>query len=268
LIVRVIGSGYDDGSVVRFLLNGEAAPKMIVNSTHFVNPDSLDVDLTIELTADTVLYDIEVMTARGKKGIGSEKFQVRQKGAPTDTPVSATFRDAPGDGVTSDSVTSNGIDNSYDSTAVINTIGNLFLDARVDIPRKLCLYFAGQPNAPEEDALCDDGYLSTAQPEIEGGMLAMAPGSSMRTTSQVTWVRRTDPTDRNSGYNWFLRFGEEDCGTELVVDNRSTVEHPDTDTWILTGTSACLSRMKVKGRPEVEAVGFFDMPFELTLLRQ
>ncbi|MCZ6756405.1 MAG: hypothetical protein O7E49_13935, partial [Gemmatimonadetes bacterium] len=103
LTVRVIGSGFDDGSTVRFLLAGQSAPKMVVNSSTFVNEDSLDVNVTIALDADVASYDIEVTTLRGKKGIGSEKFSVKLKGGPPqDSVVSVTFRGASGDGVLSD----------------------------------------------------------------------------------------------------------------------------------------------------------------------
>lgn len=254
LVVRVIGSGFDDGSVVRFLLAGQSAPKVVVNSSDFVDDQNLDVNVTIALDADTALYDIEVMTMRGKKGIGSELFAVKVKGGPSDTPVSATFRDASGDGVLSDT------DGSYG--AVVLAIGNLFLDARVGIDRKLCLDFPDQPGAPAD--VCDDGYLSTADPTVEGGILAMVPGSVMTTRAQVTWVR---PDASGKGYNWALRFGM-DCHLNDVTDDRLRVTlAPDGVTWILEGTTAILCRMPTKGRPQMDSVGSFAMPFALTVAR-
>jgi hypothetical protein len=254
LVVRVIGSGFDDGSVVRFLLAGQSAPKVVVNSSHFVDEQTLDVDVTIALDADTALYDIEVMTRRGKKGIGSELFAVKVKGGPSDTPVNATFRNASGDGVVSD------LGGSYD--AVVLAIGNLFLDARVDIARQLCLDFAGQVGAPAD--VCDDGYLSTADPSVEGGLLAMAPGSTMTSRAQVTWI---GPDASGKGYNWALRFGM-DCHLNDVASHRLTVAHaPDGVAWTLEGTTAILCRMPTKGRPQVDSVGTFAMPFALTVVR-
>ena len=190
LTVRVIGSGFDDGSTVRFLLAGQSAPKMVVDTSTFIDGNNLDVDVTIALDADVASYDIEVTTLRGKKGIGSEKFSVKLKGGPPqDSVVSATFRDAAGDGVVSDT---NG---AYQ--AVILELGNLRLDARKDIPRKLCFKFGGP--GPSRDDLCDDGYLTTSFADVEGGFTMMAVGDSMLTEAQVTWVI--------DGYNWFLRFG-------------------------------------------------------------
>ncbi len=258
LNVRVIGSGFDDGSVVRFLLAGNSTDKVVVNSSSFESGKELVANVTIALEAKVALYDIEVTTKRGKKGIGSEKFSVKLKGAPSDIPVSATFRDATDDGVLSDKV------GSYDSyDAVILPIGNLFLDARRDIPeRRLCFDFDGQEGAPDID--CDDAYLSTAAPGVEGGLPEMAPGSDMTTRAQVTWVK---PDASGKGYNWFLRFGM-DCDSNDVDEDRLDVtHHPDADTWTLVGTTAILCRMPTKGRPMVEPVGTFVMPFELTVTR-
>lgn len=255
LDVEVIGSGFDDGSVVEFLLAGQSTPKMVVNRSDFVSSKKLIANLTITTDAEIDLYDIEVTTKRGKKGIGSEMFLVKDKNAPSDIPVSATFGDAPGDGVTSDG------GGGYD--AVILAIGNLMLDARVDIPRQLCFDFTGQAGDPFGGAFCDDGYLTTADPELEGGLPAMTPGGTMTTRAQVTWVMQ----DANGkGYNWFLQFGQ-DCDSNDVPGDRLTVSHPDADSWTLQGTTAVLCRMPTKGKPAVQPVGTFTMPFTLTVLK-
>jgi len=253
LVVRVIGSGFDDGSSVRFLLGGQPARGVVVDSSRFVDEQNLDVSVTIALDTDTALYDIEVMTRRGKKGIGSELFAVKLKGGPSDTPVSATFRDGDGDGVLSDS----GI--SYD--AVILAIGNLMLDVRVGVARKVCFDFPDEAGVAD---VCDDGYLTTANPDVEGGLLAMAPGDAMTTRAQVTWVRQ-DASGK--GYNWFLRFGM-DCHLNDVTGGRVTVAHAlDGVTWTLEGATAILCRMPTKGRSVVDSVGTFAMPFALTVVR-
>lgn len=253
LVVRVIGSGFDRGSTVLFLLDCDTALKMVVESSEFIDEQNLDVDVTIDPLADVASYDIEVTTTRGKKGIGSEKFSVRLKGgAPVDIPVSVTFRDAraaPIDGVTSD----NG--GPY-TNAVILDIGNLQLDARKDIPRELCFKFDGQ-SGPSRDDFCDDGYLTTSFPDVDGGLAMMVVGNTMTTEAQVTWVI--------DGYNWFLRFAH-GCDLNAGVDNRAVVTHPDATSWTLEGVTAVLCRMPVKGRPRVEKVGgVFIMPFKITI---
>jgi hypothetical protein len=168
------------------------------------------------------------------------------------TPVTAEFADGPGDGILSDG------SGSYD--AVILVIGNLFLDARKDTPRQLCFDFASQAGAPVDH--CDDAYLSTADPDIEGGLPAMNQGSTMTTRGQATWV---GPDADGKVYNWFLYFGQ-DCDSNDVVANRFYVTLQE-DTWTLAGTSAFLCRMPTKGRPLAELVGTFAMPFELTVTR-
>jgi len=249
LVVRVIGSGFDDGTTVKFLLAGQSAPKMVVNSSIFVNDKNLDVNVTIAIDADVASYDIEATTLRGKKGIGSEKFSVKLKGGPPqDSVVSTTFRDAAGDGVVSDG------GGAYQ--AVILELGNLRLDARVAIPRQLCFDFAGQSGAPTID--CDDGYLTTSRAGVAGGFLGMPAGSSMTTAVQVTWVI--------DGYNWFLRFGM-DCSMDDDAGNRAVVTHADATTWTLEGSTATLCKMPVKGRPRAELVGVYGMPFKLTIVK-
>jgi len=255
LEVEVIGSGFDDGSGVEFLLAGQSTPGVKVISSQFASDKKLISILTIAADADVALYDIEVTTSRGKKGIGSEKFSVKLKGAPTDLPVNAKFRDVSGDGVLSDG------GGTYE--AVILVIGNLMLDARVDIPRQLCFDFGAQSGAPFGGALCDDGYLTTADPDLEGGLPAMEVGSTMTTRGQVTWVKKDAA---GKGYNWFLRFGM-DCELADVDADRLIVTHPTVDEWVLDGGTATLCRMPTKGRPKVLPVGEFSMPFVLTVAR-
>jgi hypothetical protein len=263
LDVEVLGRGFDRGSVVRFLLDEEdeeSAPGMIVNRSVFVSSKKLIANLTITTDAVIDLHDIEVTTKRGKKGIGSEMFLVKDKNAhvPSELPVIATFDDAPGDRVTSDG------GGAYD--AVILQIGNLMLDARGDILRKLCFDFAGQENAPVAEPFCDYAYLTTAVPDREGGLPAMEPGTTttMTTRLQVTWVMK-DASGK--GYNWFLRFGrfEGNCDSNDIPADRSVVSHPDADTWILEGDTASLCRLPIKGRPVGQYVGTFSMPFTLTV---
>jgi len=76
LDVRVLGSNYDDGSTVRFLLNGKGTAAVIVNATRFVSAGELVADVTITIDAIPELYDVEVTSRGGKKGIGIEQFAV------------------------------------------------------------------------------------------------------------------------------------------------------------------------------------------------
>ena len=84
----------------------------------------------------------------------------------------------------------------------------------------------------------------------------------MTTRAQVTWVMK-DASGK--GYNWFLRFGQ-DCDSNDVLADRLSVSHPDAVTWTLEGTTAVLCRMPTRGRPVIQFVGTFAMPFTLTVV--
>jgi len=77
LDVQVIGSGFDNGSVASFLLNGVADPRVRVNSTRFVKSTRVVANLTIAVDAVTGLYDVAVATRSGPKGIGTELFAIK-----------------------------------------------------------------------------------------------------------------------------------------------------------------------------------------------
>jgi len=86
LDVRVLGSAFDRGSTAEWAIAGVPSAKVRTNSTRFVNSKELIANITIALDADTVLYDVIVTTTTGKKGIGTELFQVRAKGPPPENP--------------------------------------------------------------------------------------------------------------------------------------------------------------------------------------
>ena len=51
------------------------------DTTRFVNGSELVATITVEADADLDLYDVEVMTRRGNKGIGADLFHVVEQGA-------------------------------------------------------------------------------------------------------------------------------------------------------------------------------------------
>lgn len=79
LNVRVVGTGFDSGSAVKFLLNGQSAPKLVTNGTTFIDKNTLIASVTVAIDAEIAAYDVEVTTRRGKKGIGTELFSVTEK---------------------------------------------------------------------------------------------------------------------------------------------------------------------------------------------
>jgi probable HAF family extracellular repeat protein len=79
LDVRVLGSGFDQGSRAVWALNRDTAfatTKVKTNSTDFVSSTELVANITIGADATIDLYDVIVLTAGGKKGIGIELFEV------------------------------------------------------------------------------------------------------------------------------------------------------------------------------------------------
>ncbi len=101
--VRIFGSGFERGSKVLFERDGVAAEKVTTNSTKFVNSGELVANMTIALDAETGLYDVAVFSPPGRKGIGSELFEVKLKGPPNFGPaITIEFADRTGDHILSD----------------------------------------------------------------------------------------------------------------------------------------------------------------------
>ena len=76
--VQVIGSGFDESSTVQFLLAGKSTPKILTNSSTFIDGNNVTANITIAADADVASYDIKVTASRGRKGIGSEIFAVEK----------------------------------------------------------------------------------------------------------------------------------------------------------------------------------------------
>ena len=85
LDVRVLGSGFDEGSGVTLTIDGNPQAKVVTNSTRFVNESELVADVTIDVEALIDLYDVEVLTLRGKRGVGADLFRVKPEDALTPT---------------------------------------------------------------------------------------------------------------------------------------------------------------------------------------
>lgn len=94
LDVRVIGTGFVEGSAVEFLLAGQSTPKVVTNASTWIDEENIIANITISADADLALYDIAVRPPRGKGGIGTELFSVQQPGGgghPSVTSLTADF---------------------------------------------------------------------------------------------------------------------------------------------------------------------------------
>src|SRR4051794_17467362 len=76
LDVHIFGSGFDPGSNAVFALDGVVDDRVKVNRTSYVSGGELVANLSISADAVPDRYDVVVATSSGKKGIGTERFQV------------------------------------------------------------------------------------------------------------------------------------------------------------------------------------------------
>lgn len=79
LNVTVAGSGFDQGSRAVWALKGDttfAKTKVKTNATTYVSTKQLIANITVALDATIDLYDVQVVTFSGRKGIGIELFAV------------------------------------------------------------------------------------------------------------------------------------------------------------------------------------------------
>src|SRR5688572_24264159 len=79
LSVTVAGSGFDQGSRAVWAIDGDttfATTKVKTNSTTYVSPKQLIANISIAGDAAVDLYDVQVVTLAGRKGIGIELFAV------------------------------------------------------------------------------------------------------------------------------------------------------------------------------------------------
>jgi hypothetical protein len=73
--VRITGSGFEPGAQASWERNGVPDPKLTVRSTEYVSSTELVATIDIASDAELDLYDVAVMSGRGK-GIGTEMFEV------------------------------------------------------------------------------------------------------------------------------------------------------------------------------------------------
>src|SRR5438270_3288051 len=89
LTVTVGGNGFKAGAQAQWFISGsKTAGGITVNSTAFVNSNTLTANITVSSTANVGNFDIVVKNTDGRTGKGSELFAVQTPpGQCTDTPL-------------------------------------------------------------------------------------------------------------------------------------------------------------------------------------
>ncbi len=295
LNVRVLGSGFDNGSQATFRL-GDDGPTLITHSTTFVSDKELVADVEVLADDEVGLRDVEVLTARGRKGIGIELFDVKNTGPPPPSaavPLQVTFREAPDDGVLSDGqgVYIHEVDKVSAHLRENNGHFRLFtafnLKGKEEATRKLCFDFGsgggGIPESFTDGSGCDSASagelmakgmvtsnaLDADGAPFPGGMLGMTPGN------QITM--RSSTYFEADGFGWTLRYGR-DCDLNDVPFNDPTrvtfTGGADSgtdgfsDAWTIEASGpSILCKTNLKGKAVTTEVGSFTMPFQLTAVR-
>jgi hypothetical protein len=76
LVVRVLGSGFDPGSRASWERGGAVDSKIHVDTTIFVSSSEIRAVIDIAGDAELAFYDVAVYTSGGRKGVGTERFEV------------------------------------------------------------------------------------------------------------------------------------------------------------------------------------------------
>ncbi len=299
LKVHVLGSGYDQGSVATFTLDGAPA-KITTDSTRFVSTSELVAIIKVDSEADLALHDVEVMTMRGKKGIGADLFQVVEEGAGEPPgqidpiPLSVTFlppmvsslnpRSEPGSANRAEILLSGNFQvhwSGYGWVELDLSQADWLDPDPVKVPE---WYDPNGDGCDDGDCVGQlDGYISTGFPfylngaSVEGGFRALQqPGDIMVTAMHRVWTANKT--------NWVLHF-HRPVSNDVCSHDGLSVEHMtvrvdavdtdgdlDVDEWTLrprdVGDSpAILCGFAAKGKPFNAIVGQFQVPFGFDLTR-
>ena len=89
LDVTVGGKGFKAGAMAQWFISGTTNPGGVtVNSTAFVNPNTLTANITVSSTAYVGGFDVVVKNTDGRSGKGTELFAVQSApGQCTDVPL-------------------------------------------------------------------------------------------------------------------------------------------------------------------------------------
>lgn len=297
LDVLIEGEGFVDGSVVEWELDGVPTSDIATNQVSVVNSRRLRANITVSDAAATERFDIVVRTPPGRRGIGSELFEVKRKGNPNDPIETASFEDPVDPTDLSRTFFSDG-GGAYRDLDVDVSVGvaRQFLfnpynggdrGKQPDVMRRFCLRFgpelsgAGIPPELAEDLdgtgmLCDTGDFRTVWHSNEpGGLEVMsAVGESIRAEARLIWTDA--PRDTQFKLEFFCPGSRGEGSTPPQCANLLDITLVDVSgprrTWrivfdvsLVAGLS--VSSLKGRGTP-FERVAEFRMPFEIAATRE
>lgn len=168
LDVHVFGSNYATGDAVTLLLAGTATDKVKTNSTRYVSSRELVANVTIAVDATVALYDVQVASLNGRRGIGTEMFTVKPGGGPPSSPpVTSTIANEDVGIAPALQIRSDGL-GAYTNTNTLSDLGvDWVIDALnpQDATRQLYLDFS-QPIPGTGPGGSDPVGLPSPQPSV------------------------------------------------------------------------------------------------------
>jgi hypothetical protein len=267
LDVRVFGSAFDNGSTASFLLNGKPTPKVRTNGTSFISPTELVANITIAADAVVDLYDVQVTTTGGKKGVGIELFAVRLKGNPSDPPFALSLTMGQGSSGT-DAIRSDDVANSPYVEEDGGTVGAHFSPNVGTLMLWTSQY--GTPAArlvrvatTAVDGFTDDRIFSRSHNNPGGdnsrGFLGMVNGS----VGDAVFVAELnlDPNDLYEAVYW----GQDCSGVVIPSQKVVTTRSADGNTWTATGTTGVHCKRLRKRDKVLTQIGTAG-PFSMTMV--
>lgn len=84
--VRIIGSGFTEGSTASWIIDTAQAPGILTLATSYKSPTELEALIAVSPDAELRTYRIRVRSKKGKQGIGVERFRVVAKPVPLPEP--------------------------------------------------------------------------------------------------------------------------------------------------------------------------------------
>jgi hypothetical protein len=221
--------------------------------------------------------------------IGGPQLSASGKAAPTsDVPLALSYRDDAADGLTSDGMMSlSGLPYGYvnglpdNIGAILKGGGNLIYTAQYDpktpIRRAVCLHFGTQASPFGAQTLCPAANQNMAAPL--GNLTASVPLSAMHYGDTVTKRLQVWWDDAAAGYRYHVRYGG-DMNGDGVADvppisvtcvAPATVAQPCAQWTVTNGGLTIAGRSKLLRGGQLgtfEFLGYYDLPFEVTLSRQ